>query len=540
MSKFRFIIVIFSLLFCFNATAVFQASYDVIFDGNNHPPYVTADTYLDISKIRYSNEGSRIVFFGSYYQNDPWALLDYKAYIIDFDGTNLHEIPLPQRDDGFTGALSVRDLVINDDGSIIYLSTYGTDQFQTGGTYSIPEKLYRIDVTTSPINATVVQIADFVVLHGSQAYAPPLQTTSTGDWVYYVNANNLQNGRKDDVYRLSSTGATFETVVQDVGIQLATPSGCVGQGESVSSNGFSISGDGSKVLFRLNSIYNQVETCMWESYWWVLKTNSGYTLLNPNSEAGYQGGMVSSSGDQIVIVDSSSYFSYDGSGLNELAIEPRSYNYTGPAMTEFGDKYFFKDNNHQSSAVVNTDGSGLLNILPKSTYYTLDIIHIAGMNYSGNQVVFTDGLDRVYAGKLYSGTVGSLAPVVTDITFEPAYIIEGNTNPVIIKVTAQATVGDIEVMKIDNINNGRFIPTTADMSHYFASNPQDNGLGEDDVAGDGIFTEKSSLRYNGDYNNPNKNTVRISAIDTFGNIRVVEKPLNIGIFTNGFELTAFY
>jgi len=535
MKSFKFMIYVLVVIFCTNTNAYFQAKYDVIFDGVNHPPYVIDDTYLTISKIQYSKDGNRVVFYGSYYQNSPWKLLDYKAYVIDFDGTNLYEIPLPQRDDGFTGALGVRDLVINDDGSKIYLSTYGTDQFQTGGTYSIPEKLYRINVNAPIFNITVTQIADFVFLHGSQTYAPPLQTTSSGDWVYYVNANNLDGGRHDDIYRLSSDGSTFETVVQDVGITLTTPGGCQGQGDSISPNGFSISGDGSQVIFRILGIYNEQETCMWEDYWWVLKSAAGYTLLNPENATGYIGGMVSTSGEKIVIADSNSYFSYDGDGSNRMTLEPRTYNYSGPAMTESGSQYFFRDNNHLTGAIANTNGSGLLNILPKGTFYTLDIDEIAGMSHLGQQLAFTDEDDRVYAGKLYANNEPSLTPLITDISFEPPYIIEGNTDPVKIKVSTHAVVGEIETLKIDNISQGRFIDSSADLSHYFATNPMDNGQDPDEVADDGIYTANSTVWNNGDFNNPTSISVRISVIDTLGNITVVDTPLYIGIFTNGFE-----
>jgi len=417
MHKYKILLLLTLGFFTLNAHAAFQANYDVIFDGDNYPPFVVEDSHYNISKVKYSKNGNRVVFYGKSWQNSsPYGSLGFRAYIINFDGTNMHEIPLPQRDDGFTGPLEVKDFVINDDGTIIYLSTFGTSQSQTGGTYSIPNKLYRVDVTTSPINTTLTQIADIGFLHGYQNYAPLLQTTTSGDWVYYSNSNNLVDGGHDDIYRLSSTGAVFETVVQDYALQLTVAdSGCQGRGDYVSSAGFSISGDGSKILFRINTIYNNDGDCMYDKNWWVLKSSAGDVLLNPANVDGYEGGILASDGSTLVIADDDNYYSYDGNGDNQLLIQPQSYNYQGPSITADGSQYFYRDNIHPYGMILNTNGSGLLPILTENSS-----IGAPAINNSGNLVTFTAG-KRIYAGRLYSDGTGSNAPIITDISFDPPY-----------------------------------------------------------------------------------------------------------------------
>ena len=530
MNKYKLVVLIL-VFFAFNVDAGYQATHDVLFDGDSYPPFVTEDSHFNIETVKYSKNGNRIVFYGRSWQNSsPYGSLGFRAYIIDFDGANIHQIPLPQRDDGFSGPLDVKDFVINDDGTIIYLSTYGTSASQTGGTYSIPNKIYRIDVTTSPINTTVTQIADIGFLHGYLNYAPLLQTTSAGDWVYYTNSNNLVDGGHDDVYRLSSTGAIFDTVVQDFALQLTVASSsCQGRGDYVSNEGFSISGDGSKILFRLRTIYNDSVDCMYDQNWWVLKSSAGDVLLNPANEIGYDGGILSADGSTIVIADDYNYYSYDGDGSSQLLIQPQSYNYQGPSITADGSHYFYRDNIHPYGMILNTNGNGALSILPK--YWSMGA---PAINNIGNQITYTGGR-RIFAGRLYSNGTDSVAPIITDISFEPEYIIEGNTDPVVIKVTTHSVVGEIAEVKINNMTNGRFVASDADYSHYFRWDPQDNGFGGDVTAGDGIYSNFSTTWNNGDFNNPTSITIRISVVDTLGNVRVVEKPLYVGVFTNGFE-----
>ncbi len=522
MYKFNLFGLLVIMLFLGNTVnAAFQANHDVIFDGNTYPPFVAADTRLLITQMKTSKNGNRIVFYGLYRTASTFDFIDYKAFVIDSDGSNFHEIALPRRDDN-SFALEVFDLAINDDGSIIYITT------NFGG----PSRIYRVDINEAPISSNVTQIADLSFLH-SNHQATNLQTTSAGDWVYYYNSNNLPGGGHTDIYRLSSTGAVFETVVQDSALQLTNPvTGCQGVGDYVLNREFSVSGDGTKVLFRIQIITNN---CMYQKNWWVLKTPDSTVLLNPENLYGYEGGMISTDGTKVVIADDDNYYSFNPDGSNQLLIEPQSYNYQGPAMTQDGSKYFYRDNIHPTGAIVNTDSSGILNILPEDSYYSPTVSLVGGINHQGNVVSYKSG-ERIYRGNLFvSDNVNSNAPVIDNIRFEPEYIIEGNTSPVAIYVTAHSVVGDIADVKIDNLSNDRFVSTSDDFSHHFRRDPQDNGFGADVTAGDGIYSETSNTTNNGSFARPTPITIRISVIDTLGNVKIIEKPLYVGIFTSGFE-----
>ena len=511
--------------------AEFNANYNVIFDGENYKPLVDIDAYINIEIVKYSKNGTHVIAYGGHWQNStPFAFLGYKAYLIDVNGlSNTYEIPLPQRDDGFVGALKVKDIAINDDGSIIYISTAGTNASQTGGTYNIPAKLYRLDIEMQPINITVTQIADFNFLHPVNTQTPFLQTTSVGDWVYYVNTNNLPDGGHYDIYRLSSAGDVFQTVVQDSALELTvTSTGCQGRGDYISPEGFSISGDGSKVLFRIRTILNNTKVCMNDQDWWVLKTSTEDTVLNPDNIRGSSGGMVSPDGSKIVIADDNNYYSYLGDGSNQQLIEPQSYNYAGPSMTSNGSKYFYRDNIHEYGMVLNTNGISGLPVLPKYRSINNPLI-----NDEGNLIVFSSGR-RIYAGKLYvTDNSNSSAPIV-NLTFDPPYIIEDNTNPVALYISTQALVGGIADVQIDHITEGEYADSNTVYSHYFFD-PVDTGFHGDLIAGDGIYTDISNPRNGGNINSPVAVKIRVSVTDTLGNIKVIEKQLQIGIYANGFE-----
>ena len=138
---------------------------------------------------------------------------------------------------------------------------------------------------------------------------------------------------------------------------------------------------------------------------------------------------------------------------------------------------------------------------------------------------------------MYSGAATqSAAPMITDISFSPEYIVEGSTDDVIIYINTQSIQGDIYVVNIDNMIDGRYSSNfNGDYSHHFPSTAYDNGFNDDLVAGDGIYTTRA-IRTGGFMGqNIHNLNVRISVIDTFGNISVADQYLHLGIFASGFE-----
>jgi hypothetical protein len=154
-------------------------------------------------------------------------------------------------------------------------------------------------------------------------------------------------------------------------------------------------------------------------------------------------------------------------------------------------------------------------------------------------VVFTDSEinGRVYAGQLYtSANTQSAAPIVSDISFDPAYIIEGSTGDVIIYITAQSIQGEVAVVNIDNIVNSRYSSNfNGDFSHHFPSTAHDNGFFDDLVAGDGIWTARAYRSGGYEGQNIDNLNVRVSVFDTLGNISVADKFIHLGIFASSFD-----
>ena len=513
------IYLLFSLLFFsmhLNADP-FHANHDVIFDGYTYHG-LNDGSYLLIDVIKYSKNGNRIAFTGRYFPSS--GPIQNKLFIIDFDGSNLKEIPLPALD------IIAYDLAINDDGSILYAIT---PWYQ--------EKIYRINITQNPVTANLTEIADLGVLQIGGVLDSNIQTTATGDWVYYINSNNLNNGGRDDMYRISSTGAAFETVIQDVAIPISNTSGCIGVGDNVFRDKFSITSTGSNVLFQLYGINYGNCNNVNGFYGWVTSPNLGFPVLSPETSIGHTGGVISGDGSTIVIAytNNDKYKVYNPDGTGGLEIEPRGNNFTGSSITYDGSKMFFGDSLNRTGRITNTDGSNGVQILPKNTFETLELNHVGGINNGGNLVAYSDTLHRIYAGKINpTNSENSQAPVISDITFDPPYIFEGSIEDVKIYVTTHAVVGDIEVVKIDNMIDSRY-STLPEYSHHFLQNPNDSGISGDVTADDGIWSQTShrSFGYSGlDISNL---IVRISVKDTLGNIRVVEKPLYVGIFTNGFD-----
>jgi len=267
---------------CTQAAAYnFYANYEVLFNGYN---YFSGDAHphFVIKAARMSGDGSRIAFAGGRFI-DGATTIDYKLFIVDFNGDNLVEIPLPTD-------IKIEDIAINDDGSRFFFST---PWWQA--------KIYKVDITENPVTAQLTEIINVNDFPG-KADSMSIRTTASGDWIYFTRRHAFSGG--GGTLRLPHTGTgTAEIVVDDT--QVPVQGGNTGW----EVERFDISDDGNSILFSLEG-YRDSSDVLHSKRGWFSKTATGFHQLTPTDKAGLEQGLISGNGGKVVFTDYSNVYQY--------------------------------------------------------------------------------------------------------------------------------------------------------------------------------------------------------------------------------------
>ncbi|MBK1722281.1 hypothetical protein CKO23_08470 [Thiocystis violacea] len=494
----------------------FVASYDVLFDGWDIYDTGGDDANFNISVARLSGDGSRIAFAGHVRYPSTYTT-DYRLYIVDFDGSNLLEIPLPVDPD----PMRVYDIAINEDGSRFF---FMTPWYQ--------HRIYRVDVSQGPVDPQVTQIADLLGLHNKEI-ASAIKTTAAGDWVYYTDWE-YQVGT-GDLLRLSWEGGLPEVVIDDTAVPIEE----AGVGWQV--RDFDISDDGSAIVFSLEGYWDTQGVRHDRWFGWLSLDSTGFHQLTPIDKAGETPGVISGDGSKIVFSDSSNsykYLSVDTGGATPVEIEDKGYNFAGASLNQRGTRLFYADHLARSGRIANTDGRGGEPILPDSDVNAIRLEVNADAQFSsdGQRVAFisrvptgpwTEEPLRLYAGIFNDRRWASAGPAIADIAFSPPFIGEDINAQVLLTSSATAGVGGVERVSLDSIVNGRYYGSSPweDFSYGFLHHPVDDGVHPDVTAGDGIYSAVTSK--NPDYAGSPlyRITARVGFMDSVGNVAVADRTL---------------
>lgn len=269
----------------------FFANYEVLFDGRD---YFSGDTYPNfiIKTAKLSGDGSRIAFAGGRFI-DGATTNDYKLFIVDFDGSNLVEIPLPTD-------IKVEDIAINADGSRFF---FNTPWWQA--------RIFKVDITENPVAAQLTEIINLDNFPGKADTGMPIRTTASGDWIYFTRRHAFSGG--GGILRLPHTGVgTAEIVVDDT--QVPVDGGNTGW----EVERFDVSDDGKTIVFSLEG-YRNSSNVLSSKRGWFSKTATGFHQLTPTGTRALEQGVVSGDGSKIVFSDYSNehqYISVNADGSN--------------------------------------------------------------------------------------------------------------------------------------------------------------------------------------------------------------------------------
>lgn len=490
------------LLFTSQASAYnFYANYEVLFNGAD---YFAGDTYphFVIKTARMSGDGSRIAFAGGRFI-DGGTTVDYKLFIVDFDGDNLVEIPLPTDTE-------IADIAINDDGSRFF---FNTPWYQG--------KIFKVDITENPVIAQLTEIIDLTTVPGSADFTMPIRTTASGDWIYFTKRHDYTGG--GGILRLPHTGVgVVEVVVDDTKVPVA------GGNTGWEVERFDLSDDGNTIVFSLEG-YRTSSGTLNNRRGWFSKTATGFHQLTPTDKFGLSQGLISGNGAKIVFTDYSNEYQYilvDADGSNRVEFQDRGYNNVGAVLTYDGSRMFYADHLAVTGRITHTDGSGGMYPLPSHDVNAIavDVDAFPQISNNATRVSFVNN-SQLYAG-IFNPDIHwtSKAPSIPTMNFDPLYMYEDAAAEVVLTTQPISKAADIYRISIDNIYKGKYY-RWYDLSYGFQRHPVDTGTGPDLVADDGVFSSVAAKSAN--YTGPETYSVvaHLGVMDALGNLTVADRTL---------------
>jgi hypothetical protein len=459
----------------------FIAEYDRLLDYYTHN--------INVGRTAFSGDGKVIFFSGKNADSD---LVLRK---INSDGTNLSSISIP------SGVTGVDDVAINQDGSTAFFLDSGNDY------------IYKVEGTTV---TEILHRTDFSGINDIER----IETTAGGSYVYFSDGGEIR--------RISHNGGTPELIIDDETVQRNE-----GTGKGIGK--FAISANGSFIGFVLER-YLDSENHTHTKYELFVYNEGNIKQLTNDTENVYKEYLdLSGDGSTIVFSASSSvdsWYSIKTDGTDKVTLEDLNSNRHTVSLKYDGSKLLL--GSALGSRLVNTDGSGGINIFPSTGKIG---IHDNGYISSDGSVISFRYQIRtfpsryaLYVGYLYELGVVPEAPVIESITFDPVAMPTENPNAklkVFSKISDPNGLDDIDAIIIDGLLDGTILPNIqSEAPVYFYTDPNDNGGGYDETANDGIFTIAGDA--GGKINEVNQMTVRISALDKSSSVVVKDVTLNIG------------
>jgi len=383
----------------------FYAVYDRLVDLNS----------FDFTHAAMSGDGNKLIYSG----RDETSHI-YTVYTMNTDGTGLTQIALPDLEGAGIG-----ELAIDHDGSRAF--------FKAGGVFCKVE------------NGVATKIFDTDDYPDIGEQLSQIQTTADGGYVYFkdIVPNDC------DVWRVAHSGGSPELIIDD---KLVPRDGGVGRMVSK----LAISDDGSTIAFGL---YGYVGESGYRSKaeLFVRDATGGYRQLTNDGDAVTKHSLaISGDGSTIVFYAYGSFYAIKSDGSVKIAVEGVGTSCAGPVLNYDGTKMFYADRTGNGGRLVNTDGSGgidLFLVFPKITAdYDLCI------SDNGHRISFQKSNTDVYVGYLNDPDAVPDAPVIESIAFDPPAMPRGDPDAVIVltsEISDPQGLADIKHTSTDELVDGR-------------------------------------------------------------------------------------
>jgi len=467
----------------------FYAIYDRLVD--------TDSLNVHIDHAAMSGDGRRIIFSGRTVEDGSVAL-----YTIDADGTELTEVNLPR---SALGKRVIQSVAISGDGSRAFFKA---------GYLSAIHQLYKVQ------GGVVTMIFDCDA-HEEINQCREIQTTADGDYVYFRED-------RDDLWRVGHSGGAPERVIDD---------GAVSRdgGRGAHLNRFAISADGSTVAFILGGYLDADQK--WHSKPELFVLDGGeYRQLTDDTDGVYKDHLdISGDGTTIVFgasLPDNKWYSIRPDGGAKTPLEDLIFNVAGPALTYDGAKMFYYDTGADGGRLTNTDGSGRLDLFPRSNGANIAIAAIWDLCISddGSRVSFRFGHDGrpLYVGYLNTPDAVPDAPIIQNISFDPPVMPQSDPDARVI-LTSQISdpqgLSDVTNISTDELVNGQLERDVRKLPVYFYWNAHDDGQRADQIAADGIFSSEGKIGKKVDH--LDQMTVRIGVMDASKTVVVADATLEV-------------
>ena len=443
-----------------------------------------------------SGDGNKLIYSDWDATSDSPVL-----YTLNADGTGLTQIALPDLEGAGIG-----ELIIDQDGSRAFFMG------------QLHGPIYKVE------GGTATKIFDTDDYPDIGAYLSQIQTTADGGYVYFKDF--VPNDH--DVWRVAHSGGSPELIIDDYLVPHDS-----GPGFSVID--FAISDDGNAIAFILNGYrdhdYFGIASYRSKSELFVRDATGGYRQLT-NDEDDVEKSYLAISGDGSTIVfyarsPQYKWYSLKSDGSAKIAVDEGGISYAGPVLNYDGTKMFYADKTGNCGRLVNTDGSGGIDLLPK---FPIQIAADCDLCISdnGHRISFRKSYTDVYVGYLNDPDAVPDAPVIESIAFDPPAMPRGDPDAVIVltsEISDPQGLADINRTSTDELVDGR-LESYDNIPVYFNHAAKDGGWTPDETAGDGIFS--SAGRPATKIDELGQMTVRMGVKDDSGTVVVADTVLSIG------------
>ena len=443
-----------------------------------------------------SGDGNRLIFS---------TTTDTFLYTVNADGSDLTSIPLS------ADLIGIGGVTIDYDGSRAFFMARDADWINL---------IYKVE---GGVATQILDTNDYSEIGRCMG----IETTAGGDYVYFMED-------RDDLWRIRHGGGTPEKVIEDT--EVPREEGSQSHGRKVKD--FAISADGSTIAFVLYYYVDPTDGDRFKEELFVLD-GDGYRQLTNDDKNVYKS-YFDISGDGTTIVFSASspqnkWYSIRSDGSAKIALEAVGSG-GNLALNYDGTRMFYYDAGANGGRLVNTDGSGSIDLFPS---WSAGAIMIAAsfdpcISDDGRRVSFRyiSGGGPLYVGYLNDPEAVPDSPTIHNIVFDPPAMPRGDPDARVI-VTSEISdpqgLADIERTSIDELVDGR-LESSSNVPVYFYlgyyGGTRDEGDWPDETAGDGIFSNAG--KPGGKIDELDQMTVRMGAMDASKTVVIADKVLSIG------------
>jgi Tol biopolymer transport system component len=459
----------------------FYAIYDRLLDTESHN--------LHIMHSAMSSDGNKLIFSGT-----DLVTANPLVYMLDADGQNLISIPIPS-DVGV-----INNVKINNDGSRAFFNNY--------------HLIYKVE------GGTAIKILDTEDYSEVDRCWGGIQITADGEWVYFREY-------ADDLWRVGQDGSSPERIIDDASVRHDGNTG-------FQVYEFDISADGNTIVFGLNGYWDN-GILRWKHELFAFNGGNYQQLTSDDGNLLKSNPTISGDGSTIVFCHwgDNKWYSIKPDGSDKIELGDRGLNIAGADLTHDGTKMLYNDALANAGRLVNTDGSGCLDLFPwRIGPNPTDNLYIS---HDGRRVSFTTrygipAAEALYVGYFNEPSIVTDAPIIHSIEINPQTMPVNDPNA-IVTLTSQISdlqgLSDLNDCTVDELLDGRLVEKkSTNLPVYFNFDPNDDGNIPDQTADDGLYTSEGEP---GDrINEFSSMVVRIGASDFSNNVAVADVILSIG------------